>query len=316
MSRDAVAAASGIAPDEDPWLPERAIWALLEVVDGCLGEPWLERLSRHLGGVADEGDAARRGRRLAVARQLTELFDRYALHRPETVVAWARDEDGDGARAATPPNAAWQAELWRRLRDRLAEPGPAERLGRACEQLTSDPEIVDLPQRISLFGLTRLPAGHLHVLRALATGRDVHLFLLHPSPALWERLAQQPPVLRRSEDAAATLTANRLLASWGQDAREMQLVLAAAAVEGCFDHHHPVEHRAGTLLARIQADVRNDRLPPGPPLGDDGRPHDARRPTTAASRSTPATGARARSRSCGTRSFICSRMTRRSSRAT
>ena len=113
------------------------------------------------------------------------------------------------------------------------------------------------------------------MLRALAVGRDVHVFLLHPSPALWERVArvihEAEPVVRRSEDPTATLPANRLLASWGQDAREMQLVLGAAEH---VDHHHPVEHRKGTLLARIQADARADRWPPSvpPPEEPDTRP--------------------------------------------
>jgi exodeoxyribonuclease V gamma subunit len=267
---DAVAAASGIEPDADPWLPERAVWPLLEVVDACLGEPWLRSLSLHLSGGADAADAARRARRFSVVRHLAELYDRYALHRPEMVRAWAGGEDGPAS-----ADAAWQAELWRRLRARIDQPGPAERLEDACAQLRDDPGIVDLPQRLSLFGLTRLPAGHLHVLRALATRRDVHLFLLHPSPALWERIAEheRAPIVRRSEDTTATLTANRLLASWGQDAREMQLVLNAAS-DPQADHHHPVEHRAGTLLAHLQAAVRADRPPPGPPLPgeDDARP--------------------------------------------
>jgi exodeoxyribonuclease V gamma subunit len=262
----AIAAASGIAPDEDPWLPERAVWPLLDVVDGCLPEPWLHSLSLHLSGAADTPDAARRGRRFAVVRHVAELFDRYALHRPEMVVAWARGEDTDYAGSPLPANAAWQAELWRRLRDRLDLPGPAERLAAACAQLEQDPDIVGLPQRISLFGLTRLPAGNLRVLRALAVRRDVHLFMLHPSPALWNRLAQRPPVLRRREDITATLTVNRLLASWGQDSREMQIVLAAAPVGDSAEHHHAVEHRTDALLARIQTDVRHDRQPPGPPL--------------------------------------------------
>src|SRR5215210_3889281 len=37
---DAIAAASGIAPEEDPWLPERAVWPLVEVVEEALPEPW------------------------------------------------------------------------------------------------------------------------------------------------------------------------------------------------------------------------------------------------------------------------------------
>ena len=87
------------------------------------------------------------------------------------------------------------------------------------------PDAVDLPARLSLFGLTRLPAGQLGVLRALAEHRDVHLFLLHPSPVLWERIAAEAPrVVRRAEDPTVTWPRNRLLASWGQDARELQLV--------------------------------------------------------------------------------------------
>ncbi|MBA2515240.1 MAG: exodeoxyribonuclease V subunit gamma, partial [Solirubrobacterales bacterium] len=213
---EAVAMASGIHPDEDAWLPERAVWPLLEVVDGCLSEPWLRTLAAHL-----EGEAAG-ARRFSSVRHLAGLFDRYALHRPDMVRAWARGKDSD----------VWQAELWRRLRDRIAQPDPAERFERARVRLRDEPGLVGLPPRVSLFGLTRLPSGHLGVLRALAAGRDVHLFLLHPSPRLWERVAhvskQAPPVVRRREDLTAHLPDNRLLASWGQDAREMQLVLAAA----------------------------------------------------------------------------------------
>jgi exodeoxyribonuclease V gamma subunit len=256
---DAVATASGIEAEEDPWLPERAVWALLEVVDGCLGEPWLASLAAHLGVTGDNADPARRARRLSAVRHLAELFDRYALHRPEMVRAWARGEDG-----AVPPDGVWQAELWRRLRARIGVPDQAERVEGACALLREEAGIVDLPARLSLFGLTRLPAGHLNVLRALTVGRDVHVFMLHPSPALWERIAEQGVrVVRRREDSTAALSANRLLASWGQDSREMQLVLGASEH---VDHHHPVEHKTGSLLAHLQADVRGDRWPADAPL--------------------------------------------------
>ena len=62
----------------------------------------------------------------------------------------------------------------------------------------------------------------------------------------------------------AALPANPLLASWGRDAREMQLVLATR--EARVEHHHPVEHRTGTLLAEIQAAVRDDRASAGMPM--------------------------------------------------
>jgi exodeoxyribonuclease V gamma subunit len=242
---DAVAAASGIDPGEDPWLPERAVWPLLEIVDESLAEPWLAALAGHL-----EGDD-RRARRFAAVRHLADLFDAYALHRPEMLRAWTAGEDD-----------RWQAELWRRLRARIPVPGPAERTEAACDRLRGEPGLVDLPPRVSVFGLTRLPAGRLAVLRALAAGRDVHLFLLHPSPALWERMNGTGPVVRRRDDPTVTLPRHPLLASWAHDARELQLVLAGGDQ---VDHRHAVEARAGTMLARLQDDVRADRAPsPGP----------------------------------------------------
>jgi exodeoxyribonuclease V gamma subunit len=171
----ALAVASGIDPDEDPWSPGRAVWPLLEVVDEHRGECWLGALHAHL---------ERSRGRLGAVRHIAGLFDRYALHRPEMLVGWAAGDD-----AGLPEDARWQAELWRRLRVHLEVPSPPERLAVACERLRDEPELADLPDRLAMLGLTRLPAARLQVLDAIAAYRDVHLYLLHPSPALWEKLA-------------------------------------------------------------------------------------------------------------------------------
>jgi exodeoxyribonuclease V gamma subunit len=267
---DAVAAASGIDPAADPWLPERAAWPLLDVVDTCISEPWLAILATYLGAGADPPDPVRCARRLSVVRHLARLFDRYALHRPQMLDAWADGRDTDEIGGELPVGAAWQAELWRRLRARIALAGPAERRLRACERLAQDGSLAELPDRISLFGLTRLPAGHLQILRALAARREVHLFLLHPSAALWDSVAGAvrtgEPLMRRTADPTAELPANRLLASWGRDAREMQLVLSGLGSE--LDTHHGSAPVSPTLLGRIQDDVRSDRAAPGAPLPD------------------------------------------------
>jgi exodeoxyribonuclease V gamma subunit len=199
---------------------------------------------------------------------------------------WVTGEDTDASGRPLPPGSRWQAELWRRLRARIASPGPAERRSRACERLVEDPALVGLPPRLALFGLTRLPAGHLQILSALAQQRDVNLFLLHPSPALWDAVAAAGSSRsdgpgrsaarggsegrgRRADDTTAELPQNRLLASWGRDAREMQLVLeCAAAVDD--RHHASPPAPAETLLGRIQSGVRADQAPPGAPLP--GRP--------------------------------------------
>ena len=104
------------------------------------------------------------------------------------------------------------------------------------------------------------------MLRALAAARDVHLFLLHPSPELWDRIAADDHghVTRRRADPTAALAGNRLLASWGQDVRELQLVLERAGEHVA--HHHPAPAGPPTLLAAIQAGIRDDAAPPGRPL--------------------------------------------------
>jgi exodeoxyribonuclease V gamma subunit len=261
----AVGDATCIAPDDDPWHPARSVWPLLEVVDASKGQAWCAPLGAHLAGARS---------RFAVAAHLAALFDGYATHRPELLEAWRVGDD-----SGVPADLAWQAELWRRLRARIVggterskrDGGPAprsslldpaERLAAAVAALEADPEGADLPARLSLFGPTRLPADHLAVLAALARHRDVHLWLPHPSPALWERVRRHAPdgVPPRRADPTADLPRHPLLASLGRDVRELQLRLGTVAA----DRHHPTADPARTtLLARLQCDLRDDRAPAG-----------------------------------------------------
>ncbi len=266
LVNSALALAAGTDPEADPWLPQRAVWPLMEVVEAQFDEEWLTPLAQHMRNSGTvEGS-----KRFSSIRHVADLFDRYAVHRPDMLRRWA-----EGSSEAD--EAVWQVELWRRLRDRIGRPSPAERLVEACGRLRDEPELLDLPPRLSLFGLTRLPASYLDVLEALAARRDVHLFLLHPSPALWERLeggvGPSSRSVLRSQDPTAGAPHNPLLASWGRDAREMQLVL-----RGAVTHAAPVppvpSSGPRSLLQRIQDDVRADRAPQeadGRALGD-GRP--------------------------------------------
>jgi len=259
----AVAAASGVDRDTDPWLPERAVWPLLELLDECMTESWLATVAGHLGAADGEH---RRSRRFSTARHITDLFDRYAVHRPAMLRSWAAGADVNDGGDPLPDDSLWQAELWRRLRVRIATPGPAERLEDACARLRAEPSLLTLPDRISIFGLTRLPSSYLQVVGSLAEHRDVHLFLLHPSPALWARIAGAGDPGRRSDDPTLHLARHPLLASWGRDAREMQLVLAGGEVPSVDRHRPVVAPRPETLLQRIQHAIRADAAPAGEPL--------------------------------------------------
>src|SRR5918992_1042073 len=247
----AVGAATRAGTADNPWQPERAVWPLLEVIDASLGEEWCAPLGAHLG---DAG----RGRRYAVARHLTDLFAAYATHRPQLLTAWLRGAAVPESRAA---DLAWQPELWRRLRERIGAPSPAERLEEACAALRAGPDVAPLPARVSFFGPTRLPAEHLAVLAALAEHRDVHLWLPHPSPALWTAVVAPSQIPPRGADPTADAPRHPLMRSLGRDARELQLRLATAAPERIDVHHPAPDREPATLLERLQADLRHDRAP-------------------------------------------------------
>ncbi|MGZ4590073.1 MAG: exodeoxyribonuclease V subunit gamma [Actinomycetes bacterium] len=242
------------------WAPQRSLWPLLDVIDASVpAEPWCRSLAQHLGSSVDD-----KGRRLAVARRLTVMFDEYGQSRPEMLRAWAsgRDERGDG----TPldDDLAWQAELWRRLRDTLGTPSPAELIEGACQQLRDQPELTTLPDRVSVFGASRLSPARLQVLAALAEHRDVHLWLHHSSPALWDTVQQSPPVLRRKDDTSRSRLTNPLLTSLSRDVLELQQLLARCA-PGSQNVLHASHPDDDTLLGRLKQDLADDLAPADPP---------------------------------------------------
>jgi exodeoxyribonuclease V gamma subunit len=78
----AVASATGVERDADPWLPERAVWPLLDLLDQSIDEPWLATVTGHRGGSRGHGGEPHRSRRFGTARHITDLYARYAVHRP------------------------------------------------------------------------------------------------------------------------------------------------------------------------------------------------------------------------------------------
>lgn len=279
LVRQTTAAAIGLDHDADPWEPERLAWHVLAVVDANAAAPWTTTLARHLG-LAGAGNAGARpgepthgdpGRRMEVAQKFAGLFASYAAHRPGMLLDWLAGRDSDGAGGTLGPDHAWQAELWRQVRGAVGTPSPAERLAPACAALRADPGLVDLPDRLNVFGPTRLTPVTIAVLDALAAHREVHLWLPHPSDGMWARVADPLPdatptrltTPTRLADPTAALPRHPLLRSLGRDARELQVRLAAHTTPSS-DEHLAVAGRPRTLLAALQEDLAADRPPTAP----------------------------------------------------
>ena len=298
---DVLATCSGVDPDDDEWAPARLRWTVLDVIDGCLDDPWCAVLHRHL---TDTPERHRSGRRFATAARIVDVFAGYAAQRPAMPLDWAAGRNLDGAGADLEEDTVWQAELWRRVRARLGTASPAERLDTACTALRADPALVGLPERMSLFGPTRLPTDQLDVLAALGAHRDVHLWLPHPSPAMWDALAgKEVPVRRRATTARST---SRTRCSPGSVATCASCSFGCAAVARI-----STAHPSPTGRTRCWAGCS-----PGSSKTSRRRGSQTRKSPTAQSPCTPVTARRGRSRRCVRYCCICSPTIRRWNRAT
>lgn len=169
------------ADGKDPWRPDALTWAVLRAIDTHTDQGWAEPVTRHLSGSLPGA-----GRRFVTAARIAGHFHRYSRQRPEMVLAWWAGDDVDGSGQPLTHRHQWQAHIWRAVRSSLGVPSPAERIEQVTAVLRDQPATVDLPERISVFGLNRLDRLDRAMLDALALHHQIHLWLAHPSPARWQ----------------------------------------------------------------------------------------------------------------------------------
>jgi exodeoxyribonuclease V gamma subunit len=249
--------------DDDPWSPDAMTWPLLETIDASLDEPWCRILARHLGHfhTGDEAEL-RQGRRYSVARRLAGLFASYARQRPLLLVDWL-----DGNAADLDVDLQWQPELWRALVTRMNADPPHVRQQKTVTRLRGGPS--DLPARLSLFGHTRLACTDIELLQALSAHHDLHLWLPHPSDALWQKLAGTQGAIPRREDTSHREVDNPLLATLGRDLRELQRSLPTDLQT---DEYLTADNPPKTLVGWLQSDIAANAIrPQGRKLAADDR---------------------------------------------
>ena len=118
----------------------------------------------------------------------------YAGRRPTLVTDWREGPATPTAPAiALAPDLAWEAELWRRPLTRVDAEPPDVRHDRVCARARAgELDGLELPDRLSLFGHTRLPPDRDRPAGRPAAHREVHLWLAQPRPrwgTWWSRRA-------------------------------------------------------------------------------------------------------------------------------
>jgi exodeoxyribonuclease V gamma subunit len=241
-------------------------WPLLEVIGRSMDEPWCATLAKHLGHFDIGAEAElRRGRRYSVARRIAGLFASYSRQRPRLLADWLGGEPGD-----LDSDLAWQPALWRALVAVVGVDPPHVRHEKTVARLRTGRSV--LPSRVSLFGHTRLASSDIELLEALATHHELHLWLPHPSDALWRTLGGRDAlngIVPRRVDTSHREVRHPLLATLGRDLRELQRSLPGerATDEALGAPEHP-----DTLLGWLQSDLAADAVrPQGRALAADDR---------------------------------------------
>ncbi|MCP3953639.1 MAG: exodeoxyribonuclease V subunit gamma, partial [Desulfobacterales bacterium] len=197
-----------------------------------------------------------------LSQKIAEAFDRYTIMRPEMATSW---DCGHNPLAADYKESHWQATLWQMLMD-ADKPGTAPRHHAALKKIfmeTPNPAL-DLPPRISVFGISALPPFYIDVFQKIARQVDVDIYYLNPCREYWEYAYSNKQIARfaengLSEDDAYYECGNRLLASMGGAGREFfSLVLDSIGDTGENLFDDPGD---GTLLATVQSDILNLRDP-------------------------------------------------------
>ncbi len=266
--------------DSSIYDPVFCAWRIMEILPGLLERPGFETLKNYLDGGGTNSDidsdtnsdtnsepGAGPGsgpdqnptalKLLQLSKRIADVFDQYAVYRRELIEEW---ESGLDSRSQ------WQATLWREIsrgREGLHRAALGKRLLQTIRSASS--RDLNLPERISLFGISYLPPFHMQLLAALSHIVEVNVFLLNPCMEYWgdivsnrdiRRLASGPNSASLSPEDGYFEKGNSLLASMGVLGRDFFDLLVA---QGCLEASYFADPEGGSLLAAIQSDILNLR---------------------------------------------------------
>ena len=260
LIRDVLLSAPDLSASVVAWEGTELVAQVLISIDEHIDDPWMQLLARYLG--VDDQNSVATANRLSAAQKAERLFTAYARRRPDMIRAWAAGDDVGPDAAPIEPGDQWQPMLWRAVREGAGALSLPELLPAGLDPIRRGEIELDLPARLSVYGLTATDPLDLEVLMALSEHRDVHLYVLHPSPALWELTSGRTPrpgIVGRDDDTTRDLAEHPLLRVWGRDSRELQTVLIERGLHGSLVGEG--DEMFDTLLGWVRADISANRTP-------------------------------------------------------
>ena len=191
-------------------------------------------------------------RKLSFAKRVAELFDRYAVHRPEMILEWNAGKDTDGATLLS-DNQEWQPKLWRELQSIIS--------ASAVESESKPSSILEadwLRGRVTFFGLESFSRAKVQLLKEVREHRDLQILHISPISGVISKFRSEDFIVdeRRRGHDLTTRVSNPLLRSWSRTTLECAALLSTvASTTKSIPSDHPE-----TVLGALQKSLAEDTI--------------------------------------------------------
>lgn len=260
--------------DQAPYREQDALtWIIAHLLPGLLDDPAFAAVRSYLFQPEGGTDAQRL---IDLSRCLSDLFDRYLLHRPELIAAWDQGIDWPDSAIAAPPAAAWQRRLWQTM---TQDPRRQFRsVSAMAEDLKSTirPDAGQIPERLSIWVSGSVAPAHLRFLESVGEHSRIGLYVLAPACEYWGDMHGRRQLLRRLREHPQSLREfcaehhvdllHPLLASMGEVSRQQQMLMVDLdsspwrmrdLTADRFDEDTVSAEDRQSLLEELQEDIRS-----------------------------------------------------------
>jgi exodeoxyribonuclease V gamma subunit len=211
--------------------------------------------------------------RMALAIKVAQLYERYAIDRPDMLAAWCDATCTDGDSPLTERH-QWQFTLWNLLCHRLQGASSSREIGRSPSVMVAEANIHQLGGRLTFFGLEVLSPRAVRALKSLVLNADVILYGTLPSQHvvtigrdLAERL-QQPGSHKREIFSDYVYPRHPLLRTWAASAYETAALLWRITSDVTFVDADHSPNLLGAFQVNVSRAAELDSLEPGNPVTD------------------------------------------------
>ena len=237
-------------PDYSPFESAVMTFKIMKILPACLNIPGFESIKSYLK------DDINKLKLFQLAEKIADTFEQYLVFRPEMIFAW---EEG---REETDQEHRWQAYLWRELVKGNEKKHRAYLRKALFEKIRKKQvSFKDLPQRVSLFGISYMPPFHLEAFAQISQLCEVNLFILNPCMEYWADIASDSQIKKIKKKYSEKNNmptelhlekGNRLLASMGALGRDFFRLISSFdyAIYELFE-----DQSCHNMLSGIQSDI-------------------------------------------------------------